>query len=175
MANLPLVVHERLGNWARQLRPRLSAWPIRLVESRSTADLTNALTGTACPLVVIDLAQRPRVGLEDLDRAMQTASQAMVLVLDAEAHDGVETLARELGATHVFSGSFTPPAVAQLIARWIPLALRRAEQDGWSSAWKPEPEPEPWNWLAPYLIPDGSGSITRPIDPRRVGTAHHGI
>ena len=151
--NLPLVVHERLGNWARQLRPRLAAWPVRLVESRSTADLLDVLGGTACPIVVIDLARQLKPGLEALDLALQASSQAMVLVLDAEAHDGVEILARELGATHVLSGPFTPPAVARLIERWIPIALRRTEQDGWSSARKPSPEPEPWNWLAPYLTP----------------------
>ncbi len=91
----------------------------------------------------------------------------MALVLDGEGHEGVETLARELGASHVFSGSFTPPAVAQLLERWIPIAQHRAEQDGWSSASKPEPEPEPWNWLAPYLIPNGfAGGRGRGHDQR---------
>jgi len=56
LASLPLVIHERLGNWARHLRPRLSAWPVRVVESRSTADLESALSRAACPIVVIDLA-----------------------------------------------------------------------------------------------------------------------
>jgi hypothetical protein len=151
LANLPLIIHERSGSWARQLRPRLSSWPVRLVESRSSADLEGALAGTACPIVVIDLDGRPRAGLDDLARATRTAPSALVLVLDPGSLEGVALLARELGATHVASGVATPPAVAGLLARWIPLAVRRNEADGWSSACKPEPEPEPWNWLAPYL------------------------
>jgi hypothetical protein len=151
LTSLPLIIHERLGNWVRQLRPRLSAWPIRLVESRSAADLEGALAGTACPIVVIDLDRRPGAGLDDLERATRTAPSALVLVLDPGGHDGVAVLARELGATHVFSGVVTPPTVARLLERWIVLAQRRTETDGWSGARKPEPESEPWNWLAPYL------------------------
>jgi hypothetical protein len=63
----------------------------------------------------------------------------------------VATLARELGATHVLSGPVTPPEVTHLIARWLPLAQRQAESDGWSSAPKGTPEPEPWNWLGSLL------------------------
>jgi len=151
LASLAVVIHERRGIWARQLRPRLLAWPIRWVETRSTADLEAALAGMACPVVLLDLARRPRAALEDLDRAAQAAPNALILVLDPQAHEGVATLARELGATHVLSGPVTPPAVAQLIARWLPLAQRQAEGDGWSNALEPEPKPEPWNWLAPLL------------------------
>jgi hypothetical protein len=148
---LVVVIHERLGNWARQLRPRFLAWPIRWVETRSTADLEAALVGLACPVVLIDLGRRVRAGLEDLDRAAQTAPGALFLVLDPEPREGVATLARELGATHIFSGPVTPPEVARLLARWLPLAQRLAESDGWSSAPEPGPQPEPWNWLAPLL------------------------
>ncbi len=151
LARLPLVLHERLGYWARHLRPLLLGWPIRWVESRSATDLESALAGAACPIVVLDLARRPRAGLEDLDRAVQAAPKAMVLVVDPESHEGVALLARELGATHVISGVATPPTVAALLERWLPLALRRTEREGWSRAPRPEPEPEPWNWLAPYL------------------------
>ena len=151
MAHVPLIIHERLGNWTRQLRPRLLTWPIRIIESRSAADLEGALAGTACPIVVIDLDRRPRAGLDDLERATRKAPAALVLVLDPGVHDEVALLARELGAAHVFSGVVTPPAVARLLERWILLAQRRTEADGWSSAHKPEPESEPWNWLAPYL------------------------
>jgi hypothetical protein len=158
LGDLPLVIHERLGNWARQLRSRLSGWPIRLVESRSAADLEAALTGIACPIVVLDLAQRPRPGLDDLSRVAEVAPRALVLVLDPEAREGVAPLARELGATHVLSGVVTPPAVANLIARWIPLALRRTESEGWSRAREPETGPDAWNWLAPALVADRPGS-----------------
>jgi hypothetical protein len=160
VASLVLVIHERLGHWARQLRPRLSAWPIRLVETRSSADLEAVVSGQACPVVVIDLARRVRAGLEDLDRANRAAPNALVLVLDPGSHDGVPLLARELGATHVIAGVATPPAVAEILTRWLPLAQRRAERDGWSDG--PGPEPEPWNWLAPYLQPQPA----RPRAPR---------
>jgi hypothetical protein len=80
LANLPLIIHERLGNWARQLRPRLAAWPIRLVESRSLADLERALAGTACPILVIDLDRQPRAGLDDLERAARLLAEFCVRV-----------------------------------------------------------------------------------------------
>src|SRR5262249_19532503 len=70
VASLTVVIHERLGFWARHLRPRLVAWPIRWHETRSTADLEAALAGLTCPVVLIDLG-RPRAALEDLDRAAQ--------------------------------------------------------------------------------------------------------
>jgi hypothetical protein len=139
----------------------LLAWPIRWVETRSTADLEAALAGLACPVVLIDLGRRLRAGLEDLDRAVQVAPGGLFLVLDPEPEPrvGVATLARELGATHVCAGPVTPPEVARLLARWLPLAQRLAEGDGWSSIHEPGPQPEPWNWLAPLLaIRFGSGS-----------------
>jgi hypothetical protein len=148
LLNLTLVIHERLGGWARQLRPRLVGWPIRWIESRSASDLEAALKGTACPIVVIDVARSPRAGLEDLDRAVQTAPNALILVLDPESHEGVAPLAREIGATHVIAGVVTPPTVADLLTRWLALAQRQTESDGWSRSLKPDPEPEPWNWLA---------------------------
>ncbi len=131
--------------------PRLAAWPIRLVESRSLADLEGALAGTACPILLIDLGQRPRAGLEELERATRAAPSALILVLDPGAHEGVALLARELGATHVYSGVVTPPAVARLLELLDRARPAATEADGWSSVRKPEPEPEPWNWLAPYL------------------------
>ena len=151
VASLAVVIHERLGVWARHLRPRLLAWPVRWVETRSTADLEAALVGLACPIVLIDLGRRVRAGLEDLDRAAQATPNALCLVLDPAAHEGVATLARELGATHVFTGPVTPPEVARLLERWLPLAQRQSESDGWSNAREPKPEPEPWNWLVPLL------------------------
>jgi hypothetical protein len=148
-----LVIHERIGFWSRHLRPRLATWPVRLVESRSGADLESALSGAAYPIVVIDLGRNVRAGLEDLDRAVRKAPRAIALVLDSESEEGVAMLARELGATHVISGVVTPPNVARLLDRWISLAQRRSAADGWSAASEPDPLPEPWNWLAAYLPP----------------------
>jgi len=136
-----VVTHERLGTWARQLRPRLaSAGPQRWTETRSGADLARVVEGTVAPLVVIDLADRPRAMLEDLDDAVQAAPEGLFLVLDPKHHPGVAGLARELGATLVFSGWTAPPQVAELLMRWLPLARIRSERDGWAAPVDPEPE-----------------------------------
>ena len=146
-----LVVHERVGNWARQLRPRLAGRPVRLVETRSADDLEAALAGAACPILLVDLARRPRAALEDLDRGLRVSPGALALVLDPEGHEGAALLAREVGASHVAAGPVTPPAVVDLLSRWLPLAQRRSESAGWSAATPEPPEPEPWNWLTPML------------------------
>ena len=59
-----MILHERLGNWNRQLRLRLHDRPIRWFETRSRADLDGLLTGLACPVVLIDLdvTRRPGYG-----------------------------------------------------------------------------------------------------------------
>jgi hypothetical protein len=146
MSSSLLVTHERLGNWASQLRRRLAtAGPIRWSETRSGADLARAIRGVAVPIVLIDLADRPRAMLDDLDEAVQLAPSGLFLVLDPKNHRGVSGLARELGATFVLSGQTQPPVVAELLARWLPLARRRAELEGWSVP--VEREPEPWERL----------------------------
>jgi hypothetical protein len=170
---LAVVIHERLGTWARHLRPRFVDWPIRWVETRSSADLEAALPGLACPVVLIDLGRRVRATLEDLDRAAQAAPNALFLVLDPESQEGVATLARELGATHVFSGPVTPPEVASLLERWLPLAQRQAESDGWANTCEPRPQAEPWSWLAPLLSARPGPTATanlhlHPIRPLRL-------
>lgn len=133
MQRLPVVIHERLGTWARQLRPRLAGWPIHWVETRAAADLEAALRLGPCPILVLDLADRPRDSLADLGRAILATPNVLALVLDPGARPGIPLLARELGATHVLSGSAPPPAVAALLARWLPLARRRGEVDGWTA------------------------------------------
>jgi len=145
MARLPLVVHERLGVWARQLRPRLVSWPVRVVETRSVGDLAVALGPWPCPLAVIEVGKRARAALEALQMAVAISPGTMALVIDAAAHPALPLLARELGATHVLTGAVPPPAVASWLARWIPLALRRAEAEGWSA--DRDGEPEPWDAL----------------------------
>jgi hypothetical protein len=143
MVRLPLVVHERLGVWARQIRPRLASWPVRVVETRSVGDLTVALAPWPCPLAVIDVGKRARAALEALQAALVISPGTMALVIDASAHPALALVARELGATHVLTGAVPPPLVASWLARWIPLALRRAEAEGWSA--DREGEPEPWD------------------------------
>jgi DNA-binding NarL/FixJ family response regulator len=113
----------------------------RSLASDAAADLEAALDRSSCPIVVLDLGNRPRTGLEDLDRAVRAAPDALVLVLDPAEHAGIPTLARELGATLVLSGVVPPPAVATRLDRWLRLARRRAEADGWAG--EPEPERDP--------------------------------
>jgi len=151
MQRLPVVIHERLGAWSRQLRPRLAAWPIRWSETRSAADLEAALGRSACPILVLDLADRPRAGLEDLGRATLAAPGVLALVLDPGARPGVALVAREFGATHVVSGVVPPPAVAALLERWLPLARRRADAAGWAAS--AAPDPDAWRLLGPSTHP----------------------
>ena len=70
-----------------------------------------------------------------------------MLVLDPEAHEGVSSLARELGATHVISGFIPPPEVARLIDRWISLTSSPAESEGWSRRLTPESPLDAESWL----------------------------
>jgi AmiR/NasT family two-component response regulator len=133
MPSATVVTHERRATWARHLRPRLAAaGAVRWVESRSGSDLVRAVRGEPSPVVVIDVADRPRAMLEDLDRAAEACPTGLFLVLDPESHPGVTPLAFELGATLVMAGVIPPPRVAAMVLRWLPLARRRAEEAGWS-------------------------------------------
>jgi hypothetical protein len=161
LTRVAVILHERLGNWARQLRPRLQDATIRWYETRSPADVDAVLTGLSYPVVLIDLGKHPVAGLKDLGRIVDRAPDARILVLDPDSHAEVAGLARELGATHVASGVVPAPAVAGLLARWIMLAQRRQGADGWSRTSFPESETTPWSWLASYLgDPDRPESIT---------------
>jgi len=159
LTRIPVILHERIGNWARQLRPRLFDLPIRWFETRSTADLDPVLTGMACAVVLIDLGSRPALGLLGLQAILHRASDARVLVLDPETHQDAGDLARELGATYVISGFVPPPAVAALLRRWVRLAQGRIGHSGWSKALIPDSESEPWGWLAPYLADPASARM----------------
>ncbi len=150
MPTTTLITHERLGTWARQLRPRLVGSSkelgfARLVETRSTADLLAAVSRCPAPLIVIDVADRPRVMLDELDAVALAAPDALILVLDPLAHAGLAPLARELGATLVIRGVAAPPRVWEIVARWLPISIRRLERSGWSPP--QEAAPEPWERL----------------------------
>jgi hypothetical protein len=151
LKRVAVILHERLGQWNRQLRPRLRDQRIRWFETRSRGDLDNLLIGLVCPVVLIDLERQPTTGLQDLERVLERASDARVLVLDPESHSGVAGLARELGATHVASGCVPPPFVASLLARWIELAQRTIDRDGWSRTSLADTATDPWAWLADLL------------------------
>jgi hypothetical protein len=140
-----VIVHERRGTWAAQLRPRLQHLPVRWFETRSTSDLDAAIVGVASPVVVIDLGRHVEL-LRDLDRVVKIAPGARTLVLDPDSHDGTASLARELGATEVLSGFVPPPDAADRIEKWIGLAAREIDREGWSrplSAGSPQ-DSESW-------------------------------
>ena len=157
MRSLQVVIHERLGTWAGQLRPRLASsglGTIRWVETRSTTDLDRAVRASVAPVVVIDLADRAGSMLEDLDVAVQAAPLGLFLVLDPKNRI-VGSQVRELGATDVLSGFVPPPKVARIVASWLPTARRRIERDGWA----PPEQPEPELWELPRI---GSRQPLRP-------------
>lgn len=155
MSRTTLIVHERLAHWARQLRPRVATWPVRLVETRSASDLGRVWQGAAYPMVVADLDRWPSRGLADLVRARPIASEALVLVLDPGRNPGVPRLAREVGATQVFSGVVTPPMVFALLERWLGIAQQRAALLGWTG------DPEPELGLEELFCPSTSMAVTR--------------
>ncbi len=144
----PLIIHERLAYWAGRLRARLRGESIRWVESRSAASLVDAAGRSACPILLVDLGDRPARNLADLDAALQVAPAALSLVLDPSDTPEVATIARELGATLVGSGPVVPPDVEAILRRWLPLARARAEAAGWSRPSGPEPE----SWERPDLF-----------------------
>ena len=148
-----VIIHERVANWSRQLRPRFQGWPIRWSETRSAPSLARASARSACPIIVVDLDRRPVAMLRDLDEALQVAPNALSMVLDPLDRDEVAATARELGATLVLPGLVVPPEVERLLRRWLPIATRRAEAEGWSASVEPEPEawedPDLFRWPGP--------------------------
>ena len=163
-----VILHERLGNWNRQLRPRLARQPVRWFESRSEADLTGILAGVAAPVVLIDLGRQPLDGLHALELVGSRAPGARTLVLDPASRPEVVGLARELGATHVVSGFVPPPEVAGLLDRWIAVARRDLERAGWSRATPSDATTEPWGWLSEYLYLACPGRPDRGDRPHRL-------
>lgn len=155
LLNQLLIIHERIGFWVRQLRSRMAQSGLKIVETRSRDDIEKALASSPdpCPLALIDLGRRPLATLEELDLLKQAAPNALVLVLDPQAHDEIPLTARTLGATHVISGQAIPPDVARLLMRWKRLANERAITAGRRGvpAESPEPEPEPWNWISEII------------------------
>ncbi len=152
MPAVSVIIHERVANWSRQLRPRFQGWPIRWSETRSADSLVRAAAGSACPVLVIELDRQPVRGLRDLDEALQVAPNALSVVLDPLDRDEVATIARELGATLVLPGLVVPPEVERLLQRWLPIAKGRSEAEGWSASTEPEPEvwedPDLFQWPA---------------------------
>jgi hypothetical protein len=131
-SRIALIVHERRGEWGRQLRPRVTGLPLVVRETRSAADLKRALQASTVALVVVDLGSSPLDRLADLHLCRDLLADALLLVLDPEAIPGASGLARELGATLVRSGFVSPPDVVRLLERWTALAAHRADAAGWT-------------------------------------------
>jgi hypothetical protein len=130
MQLIPLIIHERRANWARQLRPRVASSSLRVIETRGASDLAAAYSAHEFALSVIDLADRPAAALAELAEALTAARESLVLVLDPTRLAEIATLARELGATEVWAGFVPPPRVARLVHRWGTLLRRRAAACG---------------------------------------------
>ncbi len=156
-----VILHERLGGWYRQLRPRLPGLPVRWLESRSIADLAGNLDGLASPVVLIDLGRWPIDGLLALEMVLDRAPDARVLVMNPESLPDAGDLARELGAALVWPGFAPPPEIAGLITRWVGQALDRTGTAGWSRTTFAESSTEPWGWLAEHLGEPVSTEIPR--------------
>ncbi|MFO0889405.1 MAG: hypothetical protein U0790_09730 [Isosphaeraceae bacterium] len=152
MARVAVVLHERLGRWSAQVRPRLADRPVRWCETRSSGDLSAVLTGLAAPVILIDLSRQLREGLSDLSLAAAICPDALILVLDPDSQEGVGPLARELGATHVLSGFVPPPEVADLVDRWIRLAGRAQDRGEWSRPLAANTPLGPEDWLEAALL-----------------------
>ncbi len=150
MTRVAVILHERMGAWAGQLRPRLQDRPVRWFETRSAADLEAVIVGLACPVIVIDLGRNFQ-GLRDLERVVNLAPGARTLVLDPETLEGVAALARELGATEVISGFIPPPEVACRVNRWISLAAAQIEREGWSRPLAADSPVDRESWLEAVL------------------------
>lgn len=136
-----VVISERRGYWASQLRGRLVDRPVFWRETRGLPDLLEAVDGWPNPVVVLDLGDRPRDGLERLVQVSVRAPSALTLVLDPNDRPEVREVGRSLGASLVWSGFAPPPRVAELIDRWLVLSRRRASQAGRAAL--PESEPDP--------------------------------
>ncbi len=145
-----LILHERIGRWARQLWPRSREWGVRLVESRSRVDLESAVCQSACPIVVVDFRDRINLPLEDLLIARLMAPSSLILALVPSSDPAIGSTAIEAGATMSLPDSATPPEVLSLLQRWIELARERSEVDGW--AWDRVPELEPWESLIAEFV-----------------------
>ena len=121
-----VILHERLGNWNRQLRPRLHQHPVRWFESRSPADLEGFLEGLACPVILIDLGGSPSMASRRSASWPRGHPMRCRWSSTPEARSERRGLARELGATYIGSG-YVPPAVCRRVTR--PLDHRRPVPD----------------------------------------------
>ena len=128
---IPCVLHEPTGRWARQLRGRLPNSPVVWRETRTRDELLHALRGTNAAIVILECRRDPLPALQDLTALGGGDAAPLVLFLDPHERRDVLDLANELGAALATSARTPPPEVAALVLRWVDLARRRLEREGW--------------------------------------------
>lgn len=149
MARVTVAIHERLGHWNRQLRPRLADLRADWRETRSVDDLELAIAGISRPVVLIDPATEPARGLRELAWLAERSPGALALFLATGTEPELALLVRELGATDVLDRATPPPVIATRLRAWIRLAGERAARDGWNPT--PTTPAESWEEFLPEL------------------------
>ena len=122
MSFIPLLVFERHGQLAEQLRPRMKHRPIRVREARSAADCRRALRGVRGSLAVLDFSGDALAGLRALEAVLDVDPQAAILVLGDRPLAGLGPRLLELGATHVAEA----PGDPEVLAAWLDRFAARA-------------------------------------------------
>lgn len=153
-----VVLHERSGVWARQIRSRLGDVHARWFETRSAADLLAAASACTSPVVLIEAASDPAPALRDLALLAASASSPLILFVDPKGRPEVLGPARELGATLAASGRVTPPEVASLVARWLGLGRRALAREGWTRPIPADPAREPAEWVEEVVAEAAAGA-----------------
>jgi DNA-binding NarL/FixJ family response regulator len=148
----PLIIHERRGRWARQIRPRVNGCAVTVIETRSGHDLAAAASRSACPIVVVDLSDRGDSVASDLDQLAGASDGALVLVLDPSPDSGLAEIALQMGATRVIPATTPPPVVVEILRHWLRLAHDRSQSAGWAE--DRTREPEPWEAIL-GIVPGG--------------------
>ena len=141
VTEIMLVIHERRGYWAKQLRPRVHSIPLKVRETRSAPDLEAALQSFNPAILVLDLAESPDEMLIALQKCHRLLENVLVLVLNPHQILGTAGLASELGVTLVYSGFVSPPTVTQLLEHWARLSTIRGSL-GWFHVSEPPNQTE---------------------------------
>jgi hypothetical protein len=138
---VPLVIHERVANWTRQIRPHAASWPVRLVETRSGPEFRAAVARHGPSVAVVGLGNDPSGELMALHQAIESAPQLLSLVLEPAGRPGVVDLAREAGATMAYGTWEPPPRIIRLLRRLVDRAVVLQAACGWlDESFHPSPD-----------------------------------
>lgn len=131
-----MVIHERLAHWTRQLRPYEGAWSVRLIETRSSDELFEAVSRAGTCVVVARLGDDPAGELGRLHEALTASPGTLCVLHDPLDRPGVQALARELGAAVAWGSEALPPEVVRLLERFTEIIRERRDRGGWfDPAW----------------------------------------